>query len=408
MTERWTDAGLDAIFRQELARATSDWHAERDWKARARARNRGTRILSAVAVSVVTAVIVIAALVVHHGTGTPSRGALPPLRAALPPATAGVPAARSLAAAAYDPLTRETVVFGGLSAGGSLGDTWTWDGGRWLHQHPPVSPHARSGAAMAFDPALGGLVLLGGAPNSATNAIVDSDIRATWLWDVNGWRRLETTHTPVPNSSPSWHGQMAFDTTSQRLMLVSAESIPHVGVCSMETWTFDGRDWSRLSPATPLPASVRVLVADGSGGVLALLDPRPALVPVGFFTPDCPTGSAAARALPGVSTWSWTGSTWIQRPGQQPPPSVSPADAGAAEVGDHALLVTGDLAVWEWQGSAWRPLAAANGSPPPRTLAVVAADPRGQLVLFGGELQQQPWVLGDTWTWTGSFWTSRT
>jgi hypothetical protein len=401
MTKRWTDPGWEAKFRRELARATSNWHAEREWTVRREARNRGTRVLSVVGVAVVTAVVVVGALLVHGRVGNAPQ-------AALPPATTGVPMARSLAAAAYDPLTGETVMFGGLPGGGSLGDTWTWDGERWLHQHPPVSPHARFGALMAFDPGLHGVVLLGGQPNGPTDATIDSDIRATWLWDDSGWHRLETAHTPVPNNYGFWHGQMAFDAKSDRLVLVSAEGMPHVGVCSMDTWTFDGRDWGRLSPATPLPASVRVLVADATGGVLALLNPRSALVPIGFFTPDCPASSRAARALPAVSTWSWTGSTWTQLPGHQPPPSDAAGDAGAAMVNGHAFLVTGDLAVWMWQGSAWQSVPASSRPPQPRTLTALGADTRGRLLLFGGQLQQPPWTLGDTWTWDGSIWASRT
>jgi hypothetical protein len=401
MTERWTDPGLDAVFRRELARATSDWHAEREWRRRPAARNQGTRVLSVLGAAVVTVVIVVGALLVHSRVGNSPQ-------AALPPATTGVPLARSLAAAAYDPLTRQTVMFGGLPEGGSLGDTWTWDGERWLQQHPALSPHAREGALMAFDPALHGIVLLGGNPNGPTDAIIDSDIRATWLWDDRGWHRLDTAHTPVLNYYAFWHGQMAFDATSQRLLLVSENPVPHGGVCSMDTWTFDGRDWTRLSPATPLPAPVRVLVADGTGGVLALLNPRPALVSFGFVTSDCPAGSPAARALPAVSTWSWTGATWTQLPGQQPPPSDAAGDAGAALVDGHALLVTEQLGVWSWQGSGWQSVPAATKSPQPRTLAAVGADAHGQLVLFGGELQQPPSALGDTWTWGGATWAPRT
>lgn len=247
--------------------------------------------------------------------------------------------------------------------------------------------------------------MVGGLPDGPTNATVDSDFRATWLWDAGGWHRLQTAHMPFPTYSV-WKGHMAFDARSQRLVLVGVGSFPHIGVCSMETWTFDGRDWRKLSPATPLPAAVRILVADGDQGVLALLDPRPALVPAGKYMPDCPAGSEAARALPAVSTWSWTGSTWTEVPGQQPPPSGVGRDTGAAVVAGHALLMTGDAAVWMWQGSGWRFLPSMNTSPQARTSAAVATDVRGHL-LFGGQLQRPPWVLGDTWTWDGIAWTLR-
>lgn len=103
MSERWIDPAWDAELRRELARATSDWHAEPEWTAGRAARSRSRRLLSLVAMGVVTGIIVVGALVVHSRVGNAPR-------AALPEATTGIPMARSLAAAAYDPLTGETDV----------------------------------------------------------------------------------------------------------------------------------------------------------------------------------------------------------------------------------------------------------------------------------------------------------
>jgi len=45
------------------------------------------------------------------------------------------PFPRSLSATAYDPLTGQTVMFGGLSNDGTLPDTWSWDGMSWTEHH---------------------------------------------------------------------------------------------------------------------------------------------------------------------------------------------------------------------------------------------------------------------------------
>ena len=323
----------------------------------------------------------------------------------LPPMISTAPDPRSLAAVAYDPVTQQTVMFGGLPPwGGSLGDTWTWDGSAWTLQHPAVSPHSRFGAVMAFDPALQGVVLIGGSPNGPTDAAVDADMRSTWLWRSGTWQVVPTPHTPVPqNYFFGWNAFVAFDGTSNELVLTGVTSAPHVGACSADTWTFDGHDWRQRSPVEALPATVRVLVADGpSGHVLAVLNPRPALVQQGKFVPACGSDAHAARALPSSSTWGWTGSTWAELATGSPAASDIGGDAGATTFGNHAALVAGSGAVWKWMGSSWLKSQAAG--PPPRSYAAVAEDRNSRLIMFGGLLQTAPYDLGDTWLWDGNHW----
>jgi hypothetical protein len=188
-------------------------------------------------------------------------------------------------------------------------------------------------------------------------------------------------------------------------VLIGSQQEPgHHGACSFETWTFDGSDWTKQKPATQLPVPGRGLVADpGSGHVLAVLNPRVALVPAGLFAPDCPAGSPEAAAIP-ASTWVWTGKTWDETTGQQPPVATE-GDAGMAVVGGHATLVTEAGEVWSWTGTDWTQQPGANPPTPPRTHAAVMPDRRGNLVLFGGGVQTQPFGLGDTWIWKAGAWT---
>ena len=51
-------------------------------------------------------------------------------------AAESMPTTRRAARAAYDPVRRRVVFFGGDDAGGMLGDTWEWDGQRWLQVDP--------------------------------------------------------------------------------------------------------------------------------------------------------------------------------------------------------------------------------------------------------------------------------
>lgn len=321
------------------------------------------------------------------------------------PAVSHPPFPRSLAAVAYDPISAQTLMFGGLSPLGTVPDTWAWDGASWIQQHSTAAPHARNSAVMAYDPSVGGLVLVGGDPDSATTPEIDADMRATWLWRGSSWQRLSLSHTPVPqNYAFAWHALMAYDGYSHDLVLVSITAIPHDIPCVADTWTFNGVDWHHRTPSEALPATVRELVTDGPNGhVLAVLNPRPALVQQGFVTPMCAPGSHDARALEATTTFKWTGSGWYQIEVGELPASGNDGDAGSATFANHAVVVTEGGDVWFWTGAAWT-LRSRAGTPPPRSFAALAQDRNGRLLMFGGIIQAPPWDLGDTWLWDGRVW----
>ena len=64
---------------------------------------------------------------------------------------------------ALDPVAGRVVLFGGLDPnGGTLGDTWLWDGATWTQRFPVTSPPPRANAALAFDPNTNAMLLFGG------------------------------------------------------------------------------------------------------------------------------------------------------------------------------------------------------------------------------------------------------
>ena len=71
---------------------------------------------------------------------------------------------------AFDPAINKMVLFGGY--GGKypnfqlFSDTWTYDGTTWTQESPATSPPAQRGS-MVYDPALGKIVLFGGANGQA-------------------------------------------------------------------------------------------------------------------------------------------------------------------------------------------------------------------------------------------------
>src|SRR3954452_9159251 len=109
---------------------------------------RTARLAVALAVGLSTLVVVGAQ---RSAVASPS-----PTWTQLSPATSAP--ARRFASMAFDPATGQLVLLGGFDAG-LLGDTWVWTGATWVQQFPATSPPARADASMAFDPATGQLVL---------------------------------------------------------------------------------------------------------------------------------------------------------------------------------------------------------------------------------------------------------
>lgn len=80
---------------------------------------------------------------------------------------------------AYAPNLGLSIIFGGRDATAlaNFDDTWGWDGTDWAEITTDDSPSTRFGAALAFDPNLGGLLLHGG--ETTTSSISPSG--DTWL-----------------------------------------------------------------------------------------------------------------------------------------------------------------------------------------------------------------------------------
>ncbi len=67
------------------------------------------------------------------------------------------------------------------------GETWTWNGSDWTQQHPPTAPMPRYFAPMAYDPALGQVLLFGGKVDARPNTRLNNEL---WGWDGTTWTRL--------------------------------------------------------------------------------------------------------------------------------------------------------------------------------------------------------------------------
>jgi cysteine-rich repeat protein len=113
-------------------------------------------------------------------------------------APSNIPIARRRAAAAYDPIRKRVVMFGGFNVSGPnygiRNDTWEWDGAEWHDMAPSVSPPARDGGVLAWDAGRQRIVLMGGAQDQ--NGARDD----TWEWDGQVWTQIATSQSPGARS----------------------------------------------------------------------------------------------------------------------------------------------------------------------------------------------------------------
>ncbi|MGH7471675.1 MAG: hypothetical protein ACRENP_27295, partial [Longimicrobiales bacterium] len=84
-------------------------------------------------------------------------------------------------AAAYDPVRRRVIVFGGAVGRSFSNQTFEWDGTRWRVFDAP-GPVPRIGHGMAWSQADGGVLLYGG--------FREQPFRDLWKWDGARWQQL--------------------------------------------------------------------------------------------------------------------------------------------------------------------------------------------------------------------------
>jgi hypothetical protein len=289
---------------------------------------------------------------------------------------------------AYDEGNQTAVLFGGQGLSSYLNDTWTWNGASWTEQHPPLSPPARFGAAMAYDATRKVVVLFGGMGDLSSFQI--GALGDTWTWNGTTW----TEQHPMVSPSPRRGASLAFDATSGQVVLFGGDAAHRVPLFLNETWLWNGTTWTQRNPASSPAGRV--------GAILAYDDAASQLVLFG-----------GANGMLG-DTWIWDGRTWIQ--GE---PSLSPSpryDASAAySSSDGELLLFGGWSgysgwrldeTWAWNAQTWRQLHPSN--PSARMAASMSRGPSGSVVLFGGSGLAPKGVhgeLNDTWIWHDADWT---
>src|ERR1017187_5634836 len=164
----------------------------------------GVRRLPVALLAVIASLTFSIATIIPAGASSPTLPA--PSWTQLSAATS--PPARVAASMAYDPAMGDMVLFGGDGNSGYLGDTWTFNGKTWTQLSLPSSPSARGWAPMAYDPATGDMVLFGGYDGSF-------NLGDTWTFNGTTWTQL----SPAISPSARDYGPMAYDPATRNMVL---------------------------------------------------------------------------------------------------------------------------------------------------------------------------------------------
>ncbi|XID92928.1 cadherin-like beta sandwich domain-containing protein [Paenibacillaceae bacterium WGS1546] len=251
-------------------------------------------------------------------------GAAPPMRYTTGDAAAGsihdykwekitgqtfVPEARHSAAMAYDEAAGKVVLFGG--ANGTellLDDTWLWDGVEQEWQEVNLSgvkPPKRKGAAIAYDPGSGRVLLFGGQGQSGA-------LNDTWLWDgvSQTWEEVPISGGPLPRS----YAQMAHYYIDEGQGL-QGRAVLFGGIDGAaihgDTWVWDGaaRAWTQQAPGlSPPPLHTATMAFDGANAVLFGGNAGPVVNEPVVGHPSTPTSVSYEKD--NNRLWLWDGATW--------------------------------------------------------------------------------------------------
>lgn len=293
-------------------------------------------------------------------------------------APANIPPARAGHAMAYDRGRGEVVLFGGFGYDRFptqmilLGDTWVWNGTNWTQRNPVHSPPARVWSAMAYDAARGEVVLFGGI----------GDQHDTWVWNGVDW----TQKNPLHNPPGRYAHAMAYDAGRGEVVLFGGQD----GISNVrnDTWIWNGVDWA-IQNSTAFPPAM-------AGHSMTYDAARDNVVMASGW--DCCLT---------LETWTWDGANWTQQNPANSPPSRYDA-AVTYDPANSQVMLFGGLGgsgsvylsdTWTWNGTSWAQQNPANRPPVRSEHLIVYDEARGEIVLFGGWLNNPFHLFDDTWVW---------
>lgn len=168
------------------------------------------------------------------------------------------PSPRAEAAIAFDGKRGRMVLFGGHNrsgiAGSRLGDTWEWDGKKWIEMKV-TGPTHRNGAAMVYDSVRGKIVLFGGSTAESVSG-------ETWEWDGKQW-----TQNQAALVQGRFNCVMAYDSARQKVIRFGGR---YAGKPIGDTWEYDSKRWVQIRSTGPTPRNHAAMVYDSKRKTIVL------------------------------------------------------------------------------------------------------------------------------------------
>jgi PKD repeat protein len=292
---------------------------------------------------------------------------------------------------AYDPADNETVVYGGLQWRGAhfASDTWVYRNGAWVNitAQSATNPGPLAAGQMAFDPAIGKIVLTGGIPPEGNGIVYP----LTWTFAHGNWTNVtSTTGKPVGTAL----GALVWDSSDNEMVLWGGVSANSNGHLDPYTWVLSGMTWTNAtgtSGVTPPLADLVVPVGSnypaGAGAIISAGEGVGAHgpSPTYLFHAGAWTNITSTTGTPGVS-WVWA--------------SVVYDNALHAPVEFGGENATGSFQQYTYAliGGTWKNLSVLAGPVPTGIFSdVVAGDSAGGIVLVEGLNEVLGSNGGDTW-----------
>ena len=318
---------------------------------------------------------------------------------------AASPAARYGARMIYDPVGRQSILFGGR-ADALIGmkyfdDLWKFDSAalKWSPIRAADRPGPRLSPGMVYDPVNRQIIIFGG--DSPQDKLAD-----TWVYNLadNRWQEV----TPAVNPPPRSDMGMAYDETNQVVVMFGGycrESNPDL--CD-DTWVFDPQTntWTEMNPASSPPVMY---------GQTMLYDPiNQQVILWGGHESTYQNGALISHQY-GNTIWQYDylQNNWQTLPAYRSPPARYWHQAAIDSTNGSMLLFGGNGArgfladTWTFNVTSrtWHQ-EQTEQYPPARINPAMTYDPLNEsFVLFGG-MAEDGTDLGDTWIYKGGWITS--
>ena len=159
-------------------------------------------------------------------------------------------------------------IVGNGGTGGWAFDTWTYHAGVWTNVTRPHDPRLWA-ASMAYDPVDGYVILFGGETFPEWNVALNQ----TWTFSDGEWSKLNVTGPPARVSS-----SMAWDPALGEIVLTGGSSTSPFGY-DVDTWGFVHGTWTNLSVKSPASQGPDLTYLPSAGGLVLLSIGLPVYTP---------------------------------------------------------------------------------------------------------------------------------